>query len=252
MGIVERLEPNTLAWKVDLGSHLKRYRFAAQFIRGKRVLDAGCGVGYGSRLLAQEGALAVVAVDISADALAIARSQFAHPSVSYLQDDCEVLANVAGCFDVIISFENIEHLRNPSLFATRSAELLNADGLLICSTPNNPKGAQTENPFHEHEFSQQQFVALFRPYFSSIEIVGQEFSAAYRGMQHFLTNPLVRLGELLQRLRGYPPFTMPPATEADFVISTGTAEPWTLIALCRGPKKTAPRADMAEALVEAH
>ena len=45
--------------------HTARYLFAAQASTGKRVLDVGCGVGYGAHLLALSGAASVTAFDIA-------------------------------------------------------------------------------------------------------------------------------------------------------------------------------------------
>ena len=48
----ERLIPGEV--DIDLlNEHMARYNFAARLTRGKRVLDAGCGAGYGSAELAQ-------------------------------------------------------------------------------------------------------------------------------------------------------------------------------------------------------
>ena len=55
--------------------HWHRYVFARAFVRGKRVLDAACGEGYGSALLADEAA-SVVGIDVDAAAIQHARSRY--------------------------------------------------------------------------------------------------------------------------------------------------------------------------------
>src|SRR5258705_11438377 len=94
MQCTERLQPGRGAWKSDMSTHAQRYRFACQFVKGKRVLDAGCGVGYGARMLALAGASEVVAVDVSDEVLAEARTRFSHVRVRFICDDCETLAKV--------------------------------------------------------------------------------------------------------------------------------------------------------------
>ena len=86
--------------------HLARYAFAGQFINGKTVLDLACGVGYGSRFLAEAGAQSVLGVDIDEGAIDHARKNYFHPSVSYQVQDARKL-KFDSQFDVITCFEFI-------------------------------------------------------------------------------------------------------------------------------------------------
>src|SRR5688572_17038072 len=56
--------------------HVYRYRFAASYAPGRRVLDIACGEGYGSAALLKAGAASVIGVDISAEAVAHARRKY--------------------------------------------------------------------------------------------------------------------------------------------------------------------------------
>src|SRR5512142_1405657 len=67
-----------------LNEHLARYAFAARLARGKRVLDAGCGAGYGSAELAKT-AISVLGVDQSADAVEFARENYRLPNLRFVQ-----------------------------------------------------------------------------------------------------------------------------------------------------------------------
>jgi 2-polyprenyl-3-methyl-5-hydroxy-6-metoxy-1,4-benzoquinol methylase len=239
MGIVERIVPGQDGWSDEIGSHGGRYRFAAQYAKGCRVLDAGCGVGYGTYLLAEAGASQVLGVDISAEALGLAREKFHHPHIEYVLDDCETLQNVQGPFGLIVSFENIEHLDSPERFVKVAAEKLSDDGVLICSTPNNPSGARSrpENPFHTREFNRLEFVDLLGTGFSQIKLLGQELTAAYLAAHRMSMNPAMRFGAFLQRLRGRKPYRFPPPSEGDWLITDSARDPANFVALCRSPRR---------------
>ena len=77
----ERVIPGQV--DIDLmNEHVARYAFAARLARGKRVLDAGCGAGYGSAELAKVAA-SVLGVDVAADAVDFAREHYRLPHLSF-------------------------------------------------------------------------------------------------------------------------------------------------------------------------
>src|SRR3954466_7962344 len=82
----ERLIPGQ--GDVDLlNEHMARYTFAARLTRGKRVLDAGCGAGYGSAELAQS-ALSVVGLDVAPEAIDFANAHYQAPNLRFEQGSC--------------------------------------------------------------------------------------------------------------------------------------------------------------------
>jgi 2-polyprenyl-3-methyl-5-hydroxy-6-metoxy-1,4-benzoquinol methylase len=108
----ERFVPAAMHGRLIEAEHLARYRWAAQFVAGKRVLDAGCGTAYGSTTLAATGARSVVGVDLDAAALDLVRSDV-HPAVELQVADVRDLPFDDGAFDVVVCFETIEHLEMP-------------------------------------------------------------------------------------------------------------------------------------------
>lgn len=117
--------------------HLCRYQYAKQFVTGKKVLDAACGSGYGTKILA-EGAAEVVGMDISAEAIAYAENKYKQSNTRYLIGSVERLPFGDQTFDVVVSFETIEHV-NESIqnsFLSEISRVLRKDGILIMSTPN--------------------------------------------------------------------------------------------------------------------
>ena len=152
-----------------LNEHVARYAFAARLARGKRVLDAGCGTGYGSAELAGVAAQ-VVGVDVAAEAVDFARANYRLPNLSFEQGSCSALPHGDGCFDLVVAFEVIEHLPEWREFLRESRRVLAAGGQFVVSTPNKryyaeSRGSEGANPFHVHEFEFAEFrnelVAIF-------------------------------------------------------------------------------------------
>jgi len=156
----ERLIPGQV--DVDLlNEHLARYAFAVRLARGKRVLDAGCGAGYGSEELAH-AAERVVGVDVAAEAIEFARAHYQQPNLRFEQASCIALPYADSSFDLMVAFEVIEHLENWREFLREARRVLAPSGQLIVSTPNKlyyteSRGAQGANPFHVHEFEFEEF-----------------------------------------------------------------------------------------------
>src|SRR6202453_1161289 len=72
----------------DLWSeHVARYAFARRYAQGKRVLDAGCGTGYGSAELAQ-AANEVMGVDVAANAIEYAKANYPLPGLRFIESSC--------------------------------------------------------------------------------------------------------------------------------------------------------------------
>lgn len=156
----ERVVPDQV--NPDLWSeHLARYAFAQRYAPGRRVLDCGCGTGYGSAELAQ-GAADVTGIDISNDAIEYAGLNYAGPNTHYVTGSCLDLAFPDASFDLVVAFEVIEHLTDFRRFLEECERVLTPDGLFIVSTPNKCYYAESRaesgpNPFHKHEFEADEF-----------------------------------------------------------------------------------------------
>jgi len=168
----ERLIPGKV--DVDLwNEHIARYIFAGQLASGRRVLDAGCGAGYGSAEFAAAGAESIVSLDISADALRLI------PDADVVQASAACLPFAGGSFDLIAAFEVIEHIPDwPSLLA-EAARVLTPGGVLVVSTPSIEFYAETRresgpNPYHVHEFDYAEFEAAVRAQFAHCTIYTQD------------------------------------------------------------------------------
>ena len=156
-----------------LTSHLKRYEFAKQFCAGKLVLDIACGVGYGSVYLAQS-AKKVFGGYISEEAILYAKKHYQKENIQFMVMDAACLEFPDKYFDVICSFETLEHLDNPQKYLTKVKRLLNEGGIFIISTPQVKRTRiKPKNPYHKIEFSKDDLLNLLKGYFTNVEIFGQ-------------------------------------------------------------------------------
>lgn len=175
---VERLNPDDVAaWAWHSADHVARYLFASDYVRGRVVLDAGTGPGYGAAILKAFGAREVVAIDCDQGTVEEARKRYAHPGLAYSVGNAETLDGL-GPIDVICSFENIEHLQNPDRFVENAARILSPGGVLLCSTPDRLAtppfvDGRPANPFHVHEWYAGDFTALLAHGFQSVELRAQ-------------------------------------------------------------------------------
>jgi SAM-dependent methyltransferase len=172
MSFPERLVPDETSVGI-VAIHEKRYRFALPHCEGRTVLDAGCGVGYGSALLATVAAR-VVGMDVSAEAIDYARTRYPRPNVEFLVRDLLELDLPDAGFDVVCSFEAIEHLADRDAFLGHVARTLRDDGVFFVSTPRVDRtNERPDNPYHYVEYSPADFEELLRRHFDDVELFGQ-------------------------------------------------------------------------------
>jgi SAM-dependent methyltransferase/uncharacterized coiled-coil DUF342 family protein len=155
--------------------HVHRYLLARDFCRGKRVLDAASGEGYGAALLAQVAA-AVTGVDIAPDAVAHAAASYQTPNLHFVRGDARAMAIADESFDVVVSFETIEHFAEQDQFLAEIRRVLRPQGLLLVSTPDRDNYSPTNspaNPFHALELTREEFVSLLSRYFAHVDCLLQ-------------------------------------------------------------------------------
>jgi SAM-dependent methyltransferase len=168
----ERIIPDETSAGI-LALHLKRYAFARSFTEGKEVLDAACGVGYGTSYLAVTSAR-VVGVDVDAETVAYARRRYAAPNVEFRQMDVTRLELPDASFDVVVSFETLEHVADAGAAVREAARVLRGDGVYVVSTPRvETTSSNPENPFHATEYSPDDFAALLGMAFPEVDLYGQ-------------------------------------------------------------------------------
>ncbi len=164
------------------GEHAARYVFALPAVEGRSVLDIACGTGYGIGLM-QTKAAHVTGIDVDAEAARDARKECAGNS-------SVLLANGLGLpfgdcvFDIITSFETIEHLHERTAFLAELRRVLKPAGVLLLSTPNAnyalPVDGKPTNPFHVHEYTPDELRGELTAHFSIESFLGQTLDGSIR------------------------------------------------------------------------
>jgi SAM-dependent methyltransferase len=152
----ERFDPEQSSGRLVDAEHRSRYWAVAPLAAGRRVLDAGCGTGYGTAILAQPeiGATAVTGIDVAPVAIESTRARVP-ASVELVETDIHRLPFADGSFDLVVCFEVIEHVTEQESVLDELRRVLADDGLLVVSSPNRlvyPAG----NPHHLHEYTPQE------------------------------------------------------------------------------------------------
>ncbi len=182
----ERLVPGQV--ENDLyNEHFSRYQFCSPLIRGMRCLDAGCGLGYGTAVLA-ESAASVVGVDNDAPTIAEATRLYGRENLHFTVADVQDLPWGPAEFDCAVSFEVIEHLADPAALVDALRRITKPEGLVILSTPNREaykvsRGDAGPNPFHQHEFALDEFRRLLQARFQHVRIFAQNHTPAITFLQ---------------------------------------------------------------------
>ena len=164
------------------GEHAARYFRALPFVENKVVLDIACGTGYGVGLLASEASF-VVGVDIDIEAANTAKNECDTNSTVLLGNGLG-LPFEENSFDVITSFETLEHLHERTAFLKELRRVLRAGGTLFLSTPNavytRPVSGKPSNPFHIHEYTPEELRAELGSHFKVDSLLGQSLSYSFQ------------------------------------------------------------------------
>jgi SAM-dependent methyltransferase len=157
------------------GEHAARYVYAKAFVEERSVLDIACGTGYGVGLLRSKARF-VAGVDIDPAAARDARNECGGNAAVLLANGVG-LPFADSVFDIITSFETLEHLYERRAFLLELARVLRTGGTLILSTPNanysQPLNGKPANPFHIHEYTPDELVSEIESVFSISEFLGQ-------------------------------------------------------------------------------
>ncbi len=156
--------------------HQATYKFSMAYLQGKDVLDYGCGTGYGTAMVADR-CNSIVGVDVSAEAITYARQAYSGANVGFqLIDDVTTKPTrfQSGSFDVILSFQVIEHIEDAGKYLLEICRLLKGTGTLIVATPDRDTRLfpwqKPWNLFHLREYNAGTLVSLLSEFFGLVEL----------------------------------------------------------------------------------
>jgi SAM-dependent methyltransferase len=156
--------------------HWHRYHFVAPMVAGRVVLDIACGEGYGSALLARHAAR-VTGADIAPAAIAHARARYSScANLEFREADCAALPFADASFDVVVSFETLEHIRAQQTFLDEMRRVLRPGGFVVISCPNKAEYSDKRdhvNEFHFRELYRDELAAMIGPRFPHAAWYGQ-------------------------------------------------------------------------------
>jgi len=190
--------------KFERYKHLQRYKYASKRCKG-RILDIGCGTGYGTKTLDDKGN-EVYGIDNSQKAINYAKKTY--PGPEYICCSAEKLSFENNYFDAIVAFEVIEHVQSPEQVLDEIYRVLKNDGDLFISTPNPrhlknvfkhillgkpyPPKINMDNIYHLKEFYYDEFINMLeKKKFRIISQYGQELPLPSKIMVLFAKFPFI-------------------------------------------------------------
>jgi 2-polyprenyl-3-methyl-5-hydroxy-6-metoxy-1,4-benzoquinol methylase len=157
----------------DIKGALSRYKMMSPLCKNKRILDFGCGMGYGTSFLSNFGSV----VGIDYDKNVVKKAGEKYPNIQF---DSIVTSEKLKNIDIICSMECIEHLEKDDLnsllrlFSSCVPEF-------VGSTPNGdmfpyrPKTKESRRGFHVWHYTHEELIALFKQFYDIVEIYGGAF-----------------------------------------------------------------------------
>jgi SAM-dependent methyltransferase len=250
----ERLHAGDPLFAVDLARHEAAYALArARLPAAGRVLDLGCGSGYGAAALARSHRCVVALDRVPPDPASRAGS------ARFVRADLGGVPLAPRCFDLVVSFQVIEHLVDPRPYVDALARLLAPGGTALVTTPNILTSDRV-NPYHVHEYEAEELRALLAARFGEVEVQGigasepvrRYLEARSRRIRRIVALDPLRLRErlpralverlfalfaLLVRRRTSAGEGVPEVSWRDFPVGPADARCLDLLAVCRRPRE---------------
>ena len=170
-------------------AHTRRYALAREWVRPQmQVLDAACGLGYGAAILRTDSTVRITGVDLSRDAVEYAQRHYANVAAGdrFLAGEVTQLAFAKdSTFDLVTSFETIEHVLDSEAYLAELKRVLKPDGRLILSVPNRwlDEEAKKSESSHWHVFEFAQVSGQLRRHFRIEQVDRQNAGGGWKRPQ---------------------------------------------------------------------
>ena len=220
-----------------VAQHMSAYIFAQPLAAGRRVLEIGFGSGYGTAYLAQT-AREVIGIDMAPGNIPRAAAAYPKANLRFLQMDATRLGFASASFDLVCSFQVIEHIPEPRLpaYCAEICRVLRPDGVACISTLNlahnmKPGKRYEKLLYHEKEFTAPELQRLLEQAFAEVQLRGLHPTVKHRVCRRLKKWGLDRLGPALFNpiARFYQH-----ASPKDFVVTSDISpSALDLFALCR-------------------
>ncbi|MCX7726098.1 MAG: class I SAM-dependent methyltransferase [Chitinispirillaceae bacterium] len=177
--------------------HKFAYEYVSSFVLNKKVIDIGCGCGYGSKILSEKAEL-VYGIDYDKDAINYCNSHYRASNLRYFNVDINEEINFNLFFDIAISFQVIEHMQDVDRFIQKIKSIVKKGGKVFITTPNTIV-PDKNNPFHVNEMDYKRFTDVISKNFSSFKIVGIGYAKKNWFRSIIEKTPIYYLGKKIKR-----------------------------------------------------
>lgn len=158
-------------------AHAAIYQFASPYTVGRRVLDLGCGTGYGSALLLDAGARCVLGLDLDPANIRYARRHYRGRGLEFGVADAQRLPDSCGPFEAVVSSNVFEHLAEPSVAIAGVASRLVEGGAFVLAVPpivdSTSLAENRRNPFHRSNLFAGEWHSRLSHHFRSVRTFHQ-------------------------------------------------------------------------------
>lgn len=188
---------------IKVAIHGKIYEWASARVQDQIVLDAGCGAGAGSVMLASSAAH-VVAIDFERSTIAKATSSDVPDNLSFDVMDCQAMAFPSASFDAVVSVALLEYLVDVDAFMAEVYRVLRPGGVLICATKNlelSLRDAEGKPLYRSHrqEFTPAQLQSALERRFAEVRLYGEQMNSLSEA--YIMNRPALYIERLLVALR---------------------------------------------------
>jgi 2-polyprenyl-3-methyl-5-hydroxy-6-metoxy-1,4-benzoquinol methylase len=170
----------------DLLSSILRYRMMWPYVKGRTVVDHGCGEGHGSFMLSKH-AERVYGVDIDDEAISKAKKLYTDGNLSFGQNWPSKLGPGKVCVDVVCALEFIEHVDEGCMKNLISNLWVQCSYSLIGTTPNGDKFPRPTE-FHKLHYTYDHLYELLSHFYSSVNILGIDYDNGFNNYMFMARN----------------------------------------------------------------